>query len=202
MRNASSKNVWAVVFISLFAAHLSFAVTYTAPTKDEVKTAQKKFKFRGQWIHPKIIREFMPWDSDYELPLIAAIDVGAATNTNRYFGDIKILADEQVSFADENGTIILYKWLGRFKNGMHALLIKEASSGTLVSNSLGIFALTKRSSMNEKNQEYPQLILEIKRYVGLGDRAETKFSIHENSMNVEVICNKTCESKKFKISVQ
>ena len=46
--------------------------------------ANNDFTFKGQPIHPGLIREFQNWLSDYRPPITVTLDVGAAYDTNEY----------------------------------------------------------------------------------------------------------------------
>lgn len=177
------------------------ALEYKAPSKEEIEVALKTFKFKGQWIHPSIIKEFMPWSSDYNYPLIISIDVAAATNANRFFGQVKTTGPF-VSYTSNDGSIMSYKWMGQLKNGTHIIHVQESGSGgTLVSNTLALFELSTRIATNESDTKYPQLILAANRLITLGDRASVDLKIDGNNIDVNVTCIKTCDSKKFTIKM-
>lgn len=177
---------------------LSLASAFTPPNDKEIEAAEKTFKFRGHWIHPKIVREFLPWESDYELPLVLSVDVGAATGTNRYYGDTEEKKGS-VLFKETDGTITSYEWKGRLKNGLHVVVVKEAGSGSLVGNSLAVFRLFPQAAKDGQGKPYTQLRLSVERIVTLGDRADTKISLSGNTVEADVNCGKGCDSKKLKL---
>lgn len=191
--------VLSVLSILVFS-QLIYSQPFVAPSKAETKEAEATFKYKGQWIHPKIIHEFLPWESDHDLPLIASIDVSAATGTNRYYGKAIENADGAAFKADDETTTD-YKWKGRLKNGKHVLILREFGSGTMVGNSLLVVHFENKTGIDGNNKNYPRLILVADRYLVLGDRAEVKIKIEGNRVKGEVECVKTCTSKKIDILV-
>lgn len=188
-----------LIIISLLVSISVRALSaYTSPSDEEIELTKKTFKFKNQWIHPKIIHEFLPLVSDANIPLISAIDIAAAADTNRFFGRVD-QKDGNISYKNEDGTVTSYEWKGLLKNGMHILLVKESGDGTMISNSLVVFSFAKKSSIYETKSKYTQLLLQIERFVALGDRARTKIEITGNSADIDIKCEKSCESKKMKI---
>lgn len=184
--------------MTLFLALNAFAGKYSEPSEKEISETLETFKYKNSWIHPLIIHEFLPWMSDYSVPLITGIDVAAATGTNRFFG--KIIAKENlVSATDDKRNTTQYEWLGRLKNGMHAIVVSESGDGSMVAKTLAIFSLQKRPSTNETGKTYNRLELTIERFVILGDRGVSTISLKENSILVDVKCDKTCDSKNFTV---
>jgi hypothetical protein len=176
------------------------AGAYVEPTEKDINLAIKTFKYKDQWINPLIVKEFLPWMSDHDLPLITSIDVGAATDTNRYFGAVKS-ANNNASAKTNDGSTITYEWMGQLKNGMHVLLINESGGGTMIATSLAIFKLHSGQAINQDEKKYHQLVLEIQRILTLGDRAQSIVSISGNNIDVDIKCNKTCESKHLKLTL-
>lgn len=183
------------LFVCLLFSKDLFAGEYVKPTQLEVTEAIETFKFRGQWIHPKIVEEFLPWNSDYNYPLITAIDIGAAIGTNRFFGNITIKG-KTVSNSNEE-EFISYEWLGRLKNGFHILSVSRSSGATMVEKYLVALSLKEKSAKNESAKEYNRLLIEIERVIVLGDRGVATFKIKEKTVDIEVKCDKSCESKNI-----
>lgn len=139
--------------------------------------------------------------SDYNLPLIAAVDVASATDTNRYFAKIDE-SEQRASVKEDDGSTVSYEWKGRLANGMHALVVSEFGGGSMVANSLVVFRFSKHQATDANGKKYPQLLLEIERVVSLGDRAQSKIALKDNEIDVNVECKKTCDSKHLKIMLQ
>lgn len=177
----------------------AFAQKFQEPTAAEAKAAIETFKFRGQWIAPQILKEFEPWESDYNLPLVTAVDIGAATGTNRFFGEVK--GGNAPSF-EANGETFRYQWLGRFKNGTHAVVTHSGGNdGTLVSTSLMFFRLREKMGAKEGGAKYRQILLELERAEILGDRAavkDAKFKGNEVEIAVAHHGPEKTEVRKFK----
>mgnify|MGYP001109134122 FL=1 len=163
-----------------------FAGDFKEPSSAEITTAIKTFQLHGEWIHPKIIKEFLPLQADHQVSLVQAIDVGAATGTNRYFGETKFQDEAKriPSFSTEEGESISYEWKGRLQNGMHVLLTRESGAGTLVSTNLLVFRLKKGTGTKADGKKYRQLNLKIERAVNLGDRAIPIVAIKGNAIEV------------------
>ena len=178
-----------VIFFIL--SQMALASNFQEPSEDAITKAIETFKFNGEWIHPKLIKEFCPWESDYVIPLINSLDVSAATDTNRYFGKITYLKDDKLkpSFTEENGSIISYEWIGKLKNGMHIILYKESGSGSMVSTNLLVFLLKKGRAKNESGKEYKQLLLEIQRVIVIGDRDIPNINLDKNTIEIKTQFN-------------
>lgn len=177
-----------MILLLLILTQIAFANNFQEPSSEAIAKAIESFRFNGEWIHPKIIKEFCPWESDYNIPLIKSIDVGAAIGTNRYFGKIEHVKENRLkpSFTEEDGTTISYEWIGRLKNGMHVLVSKESGSGSIVSTNLLVFLLKKEVAKNDSGIEYKQLILEIQRVIILGDRAIPHIKLNKNKIDVNI----------------
>lgn len=164
----------------------------------ELTAAKQSFKFKGEWIHPKIIAEFLPWESDPAVPLVVAIDVNAATGTNRFFGEIEE-QNGRASFTEADGTSTSYEWKGRLQNGMHVLVIRTHGSGTLVPTHLGVFKVSQKPALAGDGKKYSRLLLEVVRLVTLGDRAIPEVVLAGNRVKVDVTCEKTSASQRFEL---
>ncbi len=173
--------------------------THIPPTDSQIAEAQSSFKYKGQWIHPALIKEFLPWVSDHTVPIIHALDIAAADGTNRYADTLNV-SRGQVSFTTADQEIVSYEWKGKLKNGMHVLIITERGSGTMVATNVGIFKLTKFSSIDESGKSYNKLLLENVRMITGGDRANITLSLKENALGIDIKCSKTCDSKKINVT--
>ena len=165
----------------------------------DLKMAKASFKYRGEWIHPKIIGEFLPLESDPAIPLVVAIDVNAATGTNRFFGKIEE-KNGRASFTDGEGLSTSYEWKGRLRNGMHVLVVRRHGDGSMVSTHLAVFKISQKPSLVAKGKKYQRLLLEVERLVALGDRASAEVELAGNRVKVAVSCEKTCESRQLALT--
>ncbi|MGZ3695478.1 MAG: hypothetical protein ACXWQO_15310 [Bdellovibrionota bacterium] len=190
-------------FLLLALSSSAIAGKFQEPTDSEIKSALETFKFRGAWILPSIIHEFLPLESDYTLPLVTAIDVGAATGTNRFFGEVSLQKGkggvEEPSHKTSEGETIRYRYVGKLKNGLHVLEAWSSGSGSLVATDLLVFGLRENSAFDEQGKTYKQLLLELKRIVTLGDRAiaEIRLNGNEIEVNTEFNNNRKPEQKKI-----
>lgn len=167
----------------------------------ERKQAIETFKVRGEWIHPAVIQEFLPWLSDHDRPIVRSIDVAAALETNRYFDEVKTgPSGAKVERGDEG--FIAYEWLGRTPSGLHVVVIRLATGGSGVFTSLGVFRLTDVESLAADGKPYRSLVLSIVRIVSLGDRVTPKLSIKGNVVSGTVECTlPSCTSTTLHVSL-
>ena len=99
--------------------------------------ADNDFTFKGQSIHPGLVKEFQNWLSDYRPPITVTVDVGAAYDTNEYADAVEPGKDGGVSIIlGDGGERFTYKRLGRLDNGVHVLHAREKSAGTGIFQSL------------------------------------------------------------------
>ena len=99
--------------------------------------ANNDFTFKGQPIHPGLVKEFQNWESDYRPPITVTLDVGAAYDTNEYGDAVTPGKNGGVSVTlGDGGEGFLCKRLGRLGNGIHVLLTVDKSAGTGIFQSL------------------------------------------------------------------
>jgi hypothetical protein len=117
-------------FIVFFC--FGFSGVSAAGSADETLVeANDSFTFKGQPIHPGLVREFLNWESDYRPPITVTLDVGAAYQTNEYFDPVLPEKDGGFSVTlGEGGERFFYKHLGRLNNGIHILHTVDKSTGT------------------------------------------------------------------------
>jgi hypothetical protein len=180
----------------------AFAGKFKEPLAPEITEAIKSFHFRGAWVHPKIVKEFMPYLSDHENPLVVSIDLGAAAGTNRYFGAVKLIGPEHPSWESEEKEekeSFSYRWIGKLKNGMHVLQTEEWGGGSGTFMSVAVFELREATAVGEDGKPYRQLLLTIKRVHGLGDRVTPTFKINGNEVSVHVDASRGAKAHDFKL---
>lgn len=173
----------------------AFAESFTPPTVKEIAEVKANFKFRGQWISPVIVRAFNSFDSDSSVPTVQAIDVGGSTGRNRFFGEIKTETDTKRAYVLEGSERYSYDWIGKLDNGLHVLVTRHSGDGTLVSTDLLVLRVKENQSVyfpdayKDTRVPYTQILLELVRYVPLGDRAFPTIKILKNNMAVKVESN-------------
>ena len=185
-------------FLIFFFSLSCMGATHTPPTDAQIAEAQSSFKYKGQWIHPALIKDFLPWVSDHTVPIIHALDIAAAEGTNRYADSMNVSAG-QVSYTTGDQEIVAYEWKGKLKNGLHVLILTERGSGTMVATNIAVFKITKLPSIDESGKPYNKLLLENVRMITGGDRANVTLSLKENILGIDVKCSKTCDSKKINL---
>lgn len=129
------------------------------------------FKFLGENISPKVISEFEIWISDGGThPAQISTDIAAISyNSNRYYGDFKVVKYENDSDKDwvlmekESG-FVEYKWYGRLKNGLHIVQMRNNDGGSLTTLTLYAFRSTVSQGLYETPHKqikpYYRLLLE------------------------------------------
>lgn len=127
-----------IIFLGL--SILSPAWAATSSIEAQLAEADNDFTFKGQPIHPGLIKEFQNWLSDYRPPITVTLDVGAAYDTNEYSDAVTSLSDGGVSIStgnsDDSGERFYYKRLGRLDNGVHVLHTMDKAGGTGIFQSL------------------------------------------------------------------
>ncbi|RYZ78347.1 MAG: hypothetical protein EOP06_29225 [Proteobacteria bacterium] len=191
-----------LAILLFFPFGFSLAGDFQAPSREEIAKAITTFKFRGLWIHPKIIAEFRPWESDYSIPLIHSLDVSAATGTNRYFG--QIVTDPKTlepSFTEKDGTTIAYEWIGKLKSGLHVLIVRSSGGGgSMVATDLMVFRLKSSMAQSGSKANYRQLLLEVVRVINLGDRAIPNIKLKGDKVSIKTEFNGPRKSEVFDLS--
>lgn len=147
-----------------------------------------KFTYKGKPIHPFLVREFSNWLSDNRPPMITAVDVAAASDTNKYqHGTVK--KREDWWFAEEqekDGDVTLYEsfgyhWLGRLANGCHVLEIGSSGGGSGFFMDLMIVKFSEGEILWEGKKER-QLLMSVKGIYSLGDRYEGKIKVYPDKI--------------------
>jgi hypothetical protein len=159
----------------------------------DLQEVNNKFKLRGAPINPKIIEEFIPWDSDNK-PSIMSVDMAVSNaGTNRYYvGESPILdkfdfiSVKETNCTDNSFVIFKYKWLGKLQNDIHVIeYINDGSfSGVFISL---VFVKFKIDSYNSNGKKYKQLLMTNVASYGLGDRTENNIKLYKNKNRVLVI---------------
>ncbi len=115
----------------LFLVGIFLVFPGEASAESPLAEADRDFTFKGQPIHPGLIREFQNWLSDYRPPITVTLDVGAAYDTNEYANAVTQTNDGGVSISSgDSGERFSYKHLGRLDNGVHVLHVFDKTGGT------------------------------------------------------------------------
>src|SRR5688572_964993 len=114
---------------SAFIALLIAVAGCAAP--DVSSSEWDAFRFEGKPIHPAILNEFIPWDSDGE-PVIAALDLeGFTRSSNRLHGwTVEEKEGRIAGYREGNGGFLWYWYLGRGKSGSHFVKILDCGGGS------------------------------------------------------------------------
>jgi hypothetical protein len=170
-------------------------------TKAELEQAEKTFQVKGGWISPVVVNEFLPFVSDHSRPIVRVIDVAAALESNRAFGDV-VLRKGAVHVDKEQGEFIEYTWLGRAKNGQHVLLVSWSGGGSGVFVSLATFTLKAGTARDENGASYPTLELAVQRVRSLGDRVVPNLKLSGNRVAGSLECVlPSCKPQPFSMEL-
>ena len=166
----------AIIFIVIYFLCL-FSITFA----DELNNS---FTYRGEPIHPALVKEFSNWMSDNRPPIITTVDVSAAFNTNQYhLSEIKkrndwyfyeeIETDGDIRFYESFG----YRWLGKMDNGIHVLETASSGGGSGVFMDLMLVKFSEGEILWEGKKE-KQLLMSIVGTYMLGDRYEGDIKVY------------------------
>jgi hypothetical protein len=122
--------------------------------------ADGQFAYRGRPIHPKLVREFLCWDSDLN-PVTLAVDVSAAFDSNEYCDQVDIV-DGLVSFSDEEG-LFGYRHVECRNDGVHVLETVSSGAGSYAAKNRLWVRFKIGRSVYPGGTPYDQLILRLVR---------------------------------------
>lgn len=154
----------------------------------QLDEANLKFTYSGKPIHPFVVKEFSNWLSDNRPPMITAVDVAAASDTNKYM-DSEIEKRDNWLFAkteEMDGDVRLYEsfgyhWIGRLANGVHVLETGSSGGGSGFFMDL-MFVKFSEGEIFWENKKEKQLLMTIVGTYSLGDRYEGDIKINGNKV--------------------
>lgn len=127
------------------------------------------------------------------------MDLGQASSSNRYFQEFKMSGNQAVF--EEDGVERSYHWVGRLKSGLHVVHAVQSGSGSMVQNHALVLSVSrqplKQIGKQTESKNGHRVSLRVERVYNLGDRAISKFEIKENSLTIQVTCERTCDSKRI-----
>lgn len=175
------------VALTVLAVTLMGCVPGWAETLSE---ANSKFRYKGKPIHPYLVKEFTNWLSDDRPPMIVAVDVAAATDSNRYQKDAVERRDKWWFASTEETTDGLttqesfgYRWIGRLSDGTHALETGYSGGGSGFFMDLMLVRFSTGQVLVE-GRRVEQLLMTIVGIHSLGDRYEGEIKIRGNELFV------------------
>ena len=123
----ASRNLFLISLFLIFAPEIP-ANAESSSTEAALVEANSDFTFKGQPIHPGLIKAFQNWLSDYRPPITVTLDVGAAYGTNQFADAVAPARDGGVSI-----TLAGIKGpAGPFIQGRWLALRQRQASNTLV----------------------------------------------------------------------
>lgn len=162
-------------------------------SKADLDEVNIHFTFRGAYINPILLNEFIPWASDKK-DAIMTIDIAPYnTGSNRYFCEsapFKTSEDYvrlEVKNPDGNGTdYYSYKWLGMLNNKVHVLkFINDGTgfSGVFPSLLFVRFEVKKHLSYG---MYYNQLLMHNVSVYQMGDRVKYNVQLFKSANQVKL----------------
>jgi hypothetical protein len=153
----------------------------------QLDEANASFTFKGKPIHPFLVQRFSNWLSDKRPPMIKAVDIGAAFDSNEYREDV--VEEHGWIFSkkeDKDGDITTYEsfqylWLGKMADGTHVLEtgLNGGGSGTFMDL---MFVRFSEGDMFFEGKSEKQLLMSIVGIYQLGDRYEGEIQVRPDSV--------------------
>ncbi len=134
------------------------------------------FTFRGEPIHPKLVREFEAWLSDDTPPITTAVDIAAAFDTNEYSEKVETTAGGFVRFTEGDGWYG-YKPLGQMEDGTHVLHAEANGGGSGVFTNLVFVRLDEDKAVTPTGSSYTRVIMSVVGRFVLGDRDDASIDV-------------------------
>ncbi|MBM3882794.1 MAG: hypothetical protein FJ387_24235 [Verrucomicrobia bacterium] len=168
------------------------------PEERVLAEAHRSFSYHGKPIHPGLVREFVPWLSDSR-PVVLAVDVTAAEDTNRYFAGsvtnldrmVRLVEDPDPEDAAGRKPWFQYAHLGQLDDRTHVLEVARWGGGSGVFCSL----LFVRFSIGQPRPDYVPgevpLRLECAGWETLGDRWRGTLELRGDHVRVEAVDRQT-----------
>jgi len=143
------------------------------------------FRFRGQAIHPLLIKQFEPWISDERPPITVEINVTAAWDSNQYADAFKTHSNGVVSVKLPEGGSYAYQHLGITGNDMHVLRTFYSGGGSGSFEAvLFVRFRTSLSYLADGVKQGEQVFLQVIRRYPLGDRDEADVTVKRDQVIV------------------
>jgi hypothetical protein len=167
-----------------------------------------KFTINGKPINPRVIHDLTGGDFDMsDGPIITALDLKKANESNRYFCD-SCLGKYDIYFGtDKDGNNLghfAYKYLGKTANNIHVVQTSSNGGGSGSWSFVLFLSVQKRNAyvMGEKQE---QLILNLE---GSADGpsgsglygTNSKIAIKQNTVTIDYETNESDENGKEKIT--
>ncbi|HQN19619.1 MAG TPA: lysozyme inhibitor LprI family protein [Syntrophobacteraceae bacterium] len=138
-----------------------------------LQEARERFTFERKPINPRALQELLPWLAD-NLPGPVAVDVeGTAADTNRYFADVTVGENGQVSAKwteEKENMIFSYQRLGVLGDGVQVIQTWSRGGGTMVSTNLILVKFTADTEYVDGGAVRDRLLMVRTGAFGLGDR--------------------------------
>ncbi len=173
----------------IIALLLLVGVNINAYADSGFKEVDNYFTFKGKPIHPFLLEKFSNWISDYRPPIIVAVDVVAAFETNEYQNEIVKKLENGWWFAERGEDVsnyesFEYKWHGKMANGIHVVEVGSNGGGSGTFMDL-IFLKVSEGSISWEDKQEKQVVLTIVKTFNLGDRYDGEVKVFPNKVLIK-----------------
>lgn len=147
----------------------------------------KEFKFDGKWIHPKLVRRFSPWLSDFGATVLT-VDVSTGTDSNEYSEPVTVYMGyvKYYGRTEEDVTWFQYHHIGVLADGTHVLRTFENDGGTGVYETIEFVRLDIAAPyvIYGYPSNKPHLVMSIVGEYSLRDRDDRDIVVKGNSVTI------------------
>lgn len=147
----------------------------------------KAFTFRGEPIHPLMIRSFTRIMADDWMPYVISVDLIAAYRTDQDFGCDVYEDGGFVRCRDDQGSKpFYYRWAGVTPKGVHVIDAHESFPGGAERNTILLIAAERRQGIAPDGTAYNQCALRLVRAYPLGDARDYTVKVTERGALVKL----------------
>ena len=175
-------------YIPLLIAFMFITFSAHAQSTDELlKEVNTKFYFKGEPIHPELLRLFN--SSMTDAPIVMTVDLCTGFHSRLCYHKIAVdgkIVTEHMHDAQGNQTgSYEYEYLGRLNNGVHVVcaMCYNDVLGTFSDLLFVSFKIRKTYDYNGKIQE--QLLMTLEKCYNIGNRATSKVTLNKNSVTID-----------------
>ena len=162
-----------------FCLHMALVATPCLVAADQVDEIRANFALNGKPIQPGIVELFETDPADLD-PVVRAVDVSAAQNSNRFFdnGTKEPLGWVRCKKHDpDDGSSFAYEFLGALPSGTLVVHTATSTGGAGTSESALLFSVSMEPALPGAGKTDPHAVLHLLENIVVGDRAGAVFHI-------------------------
>lgn len=172
--------------LALVALVALAAPALAAGPLDELR---RSFTLDGKSVPPEVFRDFGDADLGNSLPVVVAIDVKAAMNSNRYGDPIARrgawLTQSRPVAATLNGAEETgYRYIGATKSGLLVVIATYSGGGSGVFTTLHVLDASLAAGFDGDGKRYGRINISALRSVVLGDRWDGEATIVGDTIRI------------------